>query len=457
MGQAYLKELYSSFTSRRVTISLIAVLSGLYFLGLIIPQRSLLSPEQYAAWRAEWPTLVDVLTTLNLTSLYSSPLVIALTTLFFLNLVLVTAKRVPAVLKSVRIPASIHVSDEIVQTMPVHAVVALEGPERVTALRTRLRSQGFHVVDGRNGLLAIKNRFSPVGSLLFHVSFLFFLVGGLVLFHSRFRGETFVTEGQVFNGTRADYRSVFRLSEMRTSLPELRFIVEWIRPQFEKLEPVSLEAWITAESGGQHRAGRIDVNHPFRLGATSVLITDVGIAPYVQILDQGGREMLGAFVALNIIRGEEDHFPVPGTDYSVWVRFWPDAAIDEAGKRYSRSYDLNNPLYAVTVRKKDTAIATGTLITPAASLAFDGHRLFIRDMRYYGGFMIVNERGGSLLIVGFILALLGLLIKFLWPKKQFLAYWNGAPGPIILHLGYQAEYQKGLGQETFDRIIAEVR
>ena len=78
-------------------------------------------------------------------------------------------------------------------------------------------------------------------------------------------------------------------------------------------------------------------------------------------------------------------------------------------------------------------------------------------MRYYGGFMIVNERGGSLLIVGFILALLGLLIKFLWPKKQFLACWNGAQGPIILHLGYQAEYQKGLGQETFDRIIAEVR
>jgi hypothetical protein len=244
---------------------------------------------------------------------------------------------------------------------------------------------------------------------------------------------------------------------MRKSLPELRFVVDRIRPRFENHEPVSLETWVTAEGNGDRWSGPIDVNQPLRMGSTSVLVTDIGIAPYVQVVDRRGREVLGAFVALNVIRGEQDHFAVPGSDHTVWVRFWPDAAVDSEGKRYTRSYELRKPVYAVEVRAKNVVLASGTITSPGEHIAFDGSRLFIRDMRYYGGFMVVDERGGGLLITGFIAALIGLGVKFLWPKKEFLACWNDAFGTLHLYLGYQAEYQRGMGRQDLDRILSEVR
>lgn len=456
MGRVFLKKLYAVFTSRRTTVYLIALLFVLYFLGLFIPQKSILPALQYAAWKAQWPGLVAALETLKLTAIHSSPLHAVLMALFFLNLLLVTAGRVPLVLRSVRLPDSVQVTDGTVMHMPVHEKIFMEDEAAIDLLRSRLQRLGFRVTGGQNCFKAVRNRYSPVGSLFFHISFLFFLAGGLFLFHSRFRGETFVTEGQLFSGTRADYRTVTRLSEMRKSLPELRFTVDRIRPRFEKAEPVSLETHITAESGSVGKSGRLDVNHPLRLGTTSILVTDVGIAPFVQIRDQAGSELLGAFVALNIYRGETDHFPVPGTGYDIEVRFWPDAAVDAAGNHYTRSYDIKNPLYAITVRKDGRVISAGSVASPSESILFEGRRLSVTGMRYFGRFMIVDEQGGGLLITGFVLALIGLAVTFIWPKKELLGAWSVLEGKPVLYLGYHVEYQKGLGRQEFERLLSEV-
>ena len=457
MRESYLKELYVAFTSRRVTVYSIAVLSGLFFLGLVIPQQAMLSPQQFAAWQAKWPGLVAVLTAFKLTSIYSSPLVVVVEVFFFLNLLFVTARRVPAVLKSMRLPETVLVTDKIVQSMPIQEQIIMEDRADAARIRSRFSALGFLIVEGNSCFVALKNRYAPLGSLFFHVSFLFFLAGGLFLFHTRFRGETFVTEGQQFSGTREEYRSVARLSEMRTSLPELRFSVDKIRPRFEKLEPVSLETHITAENGGIRRSGQLDVNHPLRLGTTSILVTDVGIAPFVQVVDRRGDELMGAFVALNIIRGDTDHVMLPGTDYAIHIRFWPDAAVNEAGNRYTRSYDLNHPLYDITIKKGGKIVVSGTIAAPSESIGFDGMRLFVRDMRYYGGFLVIDEQGGGLLITGFMLALIGLMIRFLQPKKEVLAAWRDVDGKSILYIGYQREYLRGLGRQEFDEILSKVK
>jgi len=454
MVNAFFKELYRTFVSRKVTIYLIAFLSLFYFLGLIIPQRSLLDPGQFAAWQAQWPLLVETLTAVKLTSIYSSPLVIGATVLFFLNLLLVTAKRVPAVFRSMQLPGSTDLSMKNVETLPVHEKFMLDDAAGVAAVRSRIQRSGFRVIEGRGCFRAVRNRFAPAGSLLFHGSFLLILLGGMFLFHTRFRGETFITEGQLFNGSRSEYRSVTRYSEMRKSLPDLRITVEKIAPRFEKREPVSLATRITAQSNGVRRTGAFDVNAPFVMGTTSVLITDVGIAPYVRVVDRRGRELLGAFVSLNVIRGDEDHFTIPDTDYTVWVKFWPDAAVDEAGNRTTRSYDLKHPVYEIAVRKGGSDVASGTITDAARSVLFEGLQLSIPEMRYFGRFMIVDERGGGLLIAGFILALAGLTIKFLFPKQEVLGAWHEADGKTAFLVGYQGEYLRGLGKQEFDRILS---
>ena len=47
---------------------------------------------------------------------------------------------------------------------------------------------------------ASKGSIGPIGSILFHVSFLILLAGILMSVWTRFEGEVFLTEGQIFQG-----------------------------------------------------------------------------------------------------------------------------------------------------------------------------------------------------------------------------------------------------------------
>ena len=61
------------------------------------------------------------------------------------------------------------------------------------------------------------------------------------------------------------------------------------------------------------------------------------------------------------------------------------------------------------------------------------------------------------LLLSLFLIPLGLLVKFLRPKREVLAVWSENAGKTVLHVGYRVEYQKSMGREDLDRILAEVR
>jgi hypothetical protein len=450
------KKFYLKFISRKTTISLIAVLALLYFLGLVIPQKMIVPPAEFSLWQMERPTLVRWLDALQLTKIYSSPLVIIMTVLFFLNLLLVTYERIPAIIRQIRLPRSLAFDADYVRRLP-SAEITLHDRKEMDHICEKLKKHRYKVIYGPDSFRGIKNSFSLLGSLFFHASFIFFLVGGLLVFHTRFRGETFVTEGQLFEGNKTFYKSISRLSDMRKSLPDIQFTVEKIEPRFEKMEPVSFKTHISAESNGVRKRGTVEVNYPFTFNTTSILVTDIGVAPLMIVRDAAGREVFGAYVALNIMRGREDFFYIPETDYKVEVRFWPDYAEDAEGNAYTRSFDLNAPVFAMNIRKVVSSIATGTVRNPADSIEFDGKRLSVEDIRYYGNFIIIDERGGGVLITGFILSIIGLMLKLVWTKKEVYGIYQREGEKMHLLIGYKTEYLRGLNRAELEKLLGKLR
>jgi len=450
------KKLYQKFISRKTTIFLIIILAVFYFLGLVIPQKMIISPEQFLLWHLQWPKLVKWLDALELTKIYSSTIVTIITVLFFLNLLLVTFERIPTVIRAMKPPQSVTIDTDLVRRLP-SAEIKLNDREEFDLIQEKLKKKGYRIIKGSDSFKGIKNGFSILGSLFFHLSFILFLLGGLLVFHTRFKGETFVTEGQFFEGKRKDYRSVSRLSDMRESLPDIQFSVDKIEPRFEKMEPVSLKTYITAGSKGVRKRGTVEVNYPFKLNTTSILVTDIGVAPYMTLKDLAGREEFGSYVSLNVIRGDEDQFDIPETDYEVKVRFWPDYAEDGKGNAYTRSFYLRAPVFLMDIRKAGTTIAAGALRSPADYIEFEGKRLSVEDIRYYGRFIIIDEKGGSILIAGFVLSIIGLMLKLVWTKKEVYGVFEKNREEINLLIGYKAEYLKGLGRAELEKLLSKLR
>lgn len=443
------------YLGRGSTISHIIVLCIVYFLGLVIPQEKIVTVEEYARWKAGWPRLVELFETLQLTSIFSSPLVVAVTVSFFLHLLIVTGKRLPKALEELKGPSADRVSEKLLSE-GTHAVVH-GGREAFSAACDMLTRRGFKIHKKDGAFAGAKNRFSVVGSLLFHLSFLLFLAGGLIIFHTRFWGETFITEGQSFGGSRGEYRQIFRWSDLRTELPLIAYTVDRIEPRFAGYEPISLRTKVTATSGGAPEERWLDVNRPATFGSTSILINDIDIAPYIVVTDRNGRELFASHVSLHVIRGGEDSFRIPG-GYEVRVRFWPDYDIDRNGRFFTRSYQLEKPMFSVQVVKNRVPLASGNLATTADFVEFDGgNRLRYADIAYYGRFIVTDEKGGGILMAGFLLSIVGLVLKFFRQKKEIYGLLRQDDRGESVLLRYKIEYFPSSARSELAEIVEEMR
>lgn len=450
---------YRTFISRKGTISLIALLGFFYFLGLVIPQKKLLQDLRYATWQAEWPLMARLDAALGLSSIYSSPLVIAVTVLFFLNLLIVTCKRLPVVAAMTRLPESVTVTADSLRPLP-HTDLDAESCGGLDGCAEHLRRQGFAVVQGRDCIKGIKNRFSAVGSLLFHMSFLFILAGGATIFHTYFRGELRVVEGTSFYGRKSDYQTATRLSSLRNWFPDIMFTLVSIKPRFIDMKPVSIHADIIVSdllaTTGKRREGVLDVNRPLVYGTSYLLIVDGGAAPFFTVVDPSGKTVLADYLPLDVLRGDEDRFGVPGTDIEVLVKFWPDFGVDKDGYIINRSFAFNRPLFELKVMRSGKQIGAGRLERPDDAVTFDGYRLTRGDIRYYGRFAITDERGGWLLMTGFLLLIIGLLTRFLFPRKEITVLLMPGDGGNVLRIGYRVEYYNDLAASHLAGIVARI-
>ncbi len=216
-----LDSLVKTLKSLKFTIFLVICLASVFLLGVVIPQKSLLGREMYLQWKMRNPGLVSFLEAIRFTDIYLSPITIALWALFFLNLIFIMSNRIPTIWKRCFrevLPANI---DSVRSSRHYEVVDGIETKN----IKVVLEKMGYKVFEKKdNAFWAVKNRFSPLTTILFHVRCFLLLIGGVISFYTQFRGNVELAVGETFVGQYSWVRKP-KIGD----IPWIKFTVEVIR------------------------------------------------------------------------------------------------------------------------------------------------------------------------------------------------------------------------------------
>lgn len=453
-----MKRFWRQIGSVRLTVWLILALVVFCLLGTVIPQKGLLGKELYLSWQREQPTLVDWLERLKLTDLYRSPLAYTLWGLFFLNLLAGMATRAGGIWRRCAVP-------DPPTARPEGGTVRELSRLDLDRLAGRLRSAGYEVRTGSNGLAAVKHRFVPLATLLFHLSFLVLLAGGLATVYTRFRAEADVAVGETFSGS---YTRVLK-KPLLGEIGQASFTLADVRPKYFQRSVLTELLVLIDDARGRQSCG---INRPYRQGNLSFVVHRIDVAPLVTLLAADGSEVDGATVKLKVLDGQPDSFDLQG--YTVRAELYPNrgartvaqergvarpgtdralpqpAIADPAAGGADVERELVDPAFGLEVRTRAGELLAKGLLRPGEELAIDRVRLRLDGLTYWVHFYVGAEQGLGLVYAAFSLMVSALMLRFGLPRREIRAGVTGAGG----WLEGQSEYYPTLFQDEIERLAA---
>lgn len=396
--------------SLRTSAGLLGLLALLLLLNVAIPQESLAGREAIDALARSGPVHRFLFDHLGLGNLPTSPLFLGVLALFALNLLAVLGARAKGTFRQ----AAVVVPDEEAlrrRTAEPGAIVvpAAMGGDAVGLLRDR-GYRPFRV--GASAIWAVRNPTAPLGFLLFHASFLLFFAGGALLFYTRSVAKTRLVEGQALDA--ADLRYLRRAPLPGGTPPAVT--VERVDPRFDRGEPVDLSVRFRFP-GPDGREAQARVNHPVTEGPFRLLVETSGIAPELWLTDADGFTLDRVSVAANAADGERVTLPVAGGALTASV-----AAIVPRGGIPPRDR-LDQVGIEIELRRGETLLFRGP-VAVGHPVAAGGFTLTVERNRLWVGILLVEERGGGLLVLGFTLGVAGLAWRMLAYRREVSLAWD---------------------------------
>ncbi len=431
--------------SLRLTIFLIVALGSIFLLGLWIPQKGVIEYEEYLQWKRNLPTLVATVEALGLMEIYRAPLTLTLWGLFFVNLSLVMWQRLPVVRRRLALPDPL--PDPCGGGFTWTGRLELPRDWDLGRLFDALRRAGYACHGTAERFYGIRNRRSPAASLLFHLSFFLLLLGGLISVYTRFVGIVDLAEGETFSGELDRYTGKPSLPRLGGP-PQMRVTIRKVTPLIEAHTPTGLRVNL---EDGEGRLHTLDINSPFREGIVSLVVKDLGLAPLFILRDRSGRELDGAFVKLNILRGKEDGFRMGGREFRL--RFFPDHELVN-GEDTTRSEEFRNPVLAILTVDGDRRTVTRMPYASGARVPLADGELVLARQSFWVRFTVVSERGVYLVYCGFLLACAGLLWRLGFYRREIAGSIlpGEAGGAALLQLAFRSEFYRALGEEEFSSL-----
>ena len=403
------------FVSARFTVALLCVVALLLLLNAMLPQAAVLGEPSYAdVLQRSGPFARFVLEDLRFGRMATSPIFLVVLGLFFFNLVTVLAMRLGPTWRRIALrPRSEHGLQAWARLEESLAAPLPRGWSAAEVART-LRGFGYRVRrPGNKTFWAVKHRTAPLGFLLFHLSFLLFCGGGTLIFYTRFVASAVLSEGQRFSG---EYGSIERARPLGEP-PALKFSLERADPRFESGEPVHLGAVFRFEQPGGSFERTSRVNHPARWGTTSLLVQRAGVAPVLWLQDENGFTLDRVAVPVRTRGGQPTEIELGDGTLRAFVHPLGDSAAFPSREQLGRTalrFQLT----------QESVVVFDGLLRAGEAAELDRGRLVLEELRYWVGIRIVSERGGGLLIAGFIAGILGLIWRLLCYRREVALTWD---------------------------------
>lgn len=454
-------KIYSLFKNVKFSAILIALLTLIYFLGLVLPQKWMFpTREGYDKWIGESP-LNRFLDWSGFTDIYLAPLTVTLLVLFFINLLVVTLNRVPIILRKMYFcgeKPSFRV-EALREKKNVSVIPISRDAAAATALVGRFFSrQRWSFLAGKeeNTFLAVKNRLSPVGFLFFHLSFLLCLIGGLTIAYTRFSGKLALTEGQTFESDIRQFHRIDREPRLLKSLPPIGLLLEKVDYSFEKGTPTELVAALQVAYRDIARREILRINEPINRGPLTLLADTIGVAPLFIVRGRDGRELDGAYVSLNVLNDREDAFQLDfDRQYNFTATFFPDHVVQD-GKDATRSIQVRNPAFHLKVDRAGAKIYEGT-IRKGERAAVGPFSIGFTDLRFWVEFQLVREYGKIPLILGFVLASVGLIMRLVFYQKRIRVAIEDSQSHCTVYLEGSSEYFPHSFEDDFKGLTEKLK
>lgn len=431
-----LRGLHRWFLSARVTVLLLCLLALLLLLSIVLPQDPTHGAETVASLARERPVMGFLLETLGMRRMATSPVFLAVLGLFFLNLALVLASRVGPTWRRIAIRPRSEKGLEAWSRLEERLDAPLPAGWKTGEAARTLRGFGYQVRrPGERILFGVKHRTAPLGFLLFHLSFFLLCAGGVLIYYTRFVGSAVLSEGQPFLGRYTEVERRPLLGE----IPSPDFALVSVDPRFERGEPVHLSALFRFERGGSSFERRARVNDPARWGAATLLVNQAGLAPVLWLQDGQGFTLDRVAAPVRTRGGEPTDIPVLGGRWTLRVfPLGPARGFPARG-------DFPETALRFELDGEEGRLFEGSL-RPGEAASFPGGRLVLEELRYWVGFRVIAERGGGLLVAGFVLGTLGLIWRLLLYRRELVVSWDDRELRLVGRAEYfSARFRRELG------------
>lgn len=389
-------------TSRRTALTLMALFVTCLAIQALLPQRGTISTVQYALWQARYPPLARILETLGMDQVSSTPWFLALGFALAVSLGSSTARRAVSLLRHDPVPHGPEVTQEV---WPSDKNM----PEVARALRRR----GYAVTLTQEGLSARRGMLASWGSLGFHGGLVLLFLGALVSAATRFTGFVELAPGQVFDEGSGYVAQ--RSGPLASQAPALSLAVLETEASFWPDGTVKdIWAHIALQEGdGSFAEGIVRRNQDLSLGASSVTLgSPFGPAVLLRYEPGGGEKVVQGYVHFpSDGQSFRNRFIVPTVGVEVQVELegpWP--AVLEGGEL------ALPPRLLVTATDAERGLVREELVLGQAAAVTGGDLRFV-SLEPWALFMVARDRGLPILIVGSVLALVGLaLALFIVPR-----------------------------------------
>lgn len=439
-------DLWKFLTSIRLAIVLIALIALVGLIGTFFPQadktRSVDYIERYGVQGYQW------IQTLQLDQIFSSTYFIFVMSLFFLNMLACTLKRLKASYRYARLPQALK-QPQAFANMPLHATMELQDEDDEVVERA-LRRRRYRVRRQGDQILAEKWRFERFGIDVFHVGILVLLVGGLLTATLGYRVFQVAHAGEVFSPSNRDF--------------QVRVDKFWSENYAQTERVMDWHTSLTVlEAGQEVKSQTIEVNAPLYYQGIRFYQSSFGqdwesaALVKIRVEDRNG-------VSLGEYQAKVDEaFEVAHANLRVKIgAFLPDFALTENQVAYSRTQRLNNPAVYLQVFDLD-----GTLVhrTWALSqlpqlqdlLSEAAYRFYLIGMTApeFTGIQVNYDPGLEVAFIGFMLMIVGILVHLYFKHRQIWVHVDREGGRLLL--GGRARHASRGFELEFNRLVEQLK
>lgn len=409
--------LWPFFSSVKLAIALLIIISIASILGTIIPQQEAAG----AFFSSLSPGMASVFDTLQLFDIFHSIWFLSLLFLLSVNLIVCSLNRLPASWKRFR---SISAPDEpeIFRNLPANEVILTEGKlegetERIESLlKKRFKKVERKDTEKASYLTGEKGNFSYFGVYLIHVSVLIILAGVIIGFLFGFDAYVEVAEGEAVDVVQM--KGGKGLKKLDFTVRCDRFTIDYYKDGTPKLYQSDL-AFVRNDSILYQSP--VLVNHPATFAGIRFYQANYGKTPSGEavIMLHKGREKAQV---INVGMGKE--FDLPGKEGKATVirmeenlmQMGPAVKINIATAKGSVQFWVFQNIEQI-VEENPGLMDHVPMFNPGAFAPYV-FSLAMMHTKYFTGLQVARDPGVPVVVAGSLLLVLGFMTVFFYAHRQ---------------------------------------